>query len=435
MRSFLSTLLLTLLSIGSVGAREFDVVVYGGTEGGVMAAVAAARAGAKVVLVTDGRFVGGLLGGGQPYIEPEEQLITGGLGRELFQRIGKHYGQDLVWAAEPHVAEGYFRAMLRDAGVEVVREEQLRDTNSVRRKDRRIRRIITDNGEVFEAAVYIDASYEGDLMAAAGVPFDLPAAEEVAQADNYSFVICATASESRAAIPKPSDYDPTVFEPWLDFLAALEETNGRPVGLSDIVKATPLPFGKEAHLIASGSTGIDYLEADQTRRATIWQNHINYTTGLYHFLANDEQAPAAIRTEFLKYGLCEDEFLFTNRWPHQLRIRIGRRMRGDSTVTWQDIKNPQPDSIAVANFNAARFQAPYRVLLPPAKRVRNLLVVNCPSASAAISKQLRRPSTAMALGHAAGLAAKLAIDGGVSVQDIDTGQLTRQLDQQGAILK
>jgi hypothetical protein len=201
------------------------------------------------------------------------------------------------------------------------------------------------------------------------------------------------------------------------------------------VTATPLRDGKQAFLITSGSTGADYLEASLGRRAAIWQTHLSYTAGLYYFLANDEQVPAALRAQFGMYGLCEDEFLFTNRWPHQLRIRAGRRMRGDYVLTWQDVKTMQPDSVAVASFRGERFQVPYRVLLPPARRVHNLLVVHCPSAGAEMSRQLRRPSAAMALGQAAGLAAKLAIDGGVPVQEVDTGLLTRQLAEQGAILK
>ncbi len=435
MRTLLVAFLLTISFACGVWGHEFDVVVYGATEGGVAAAVAAGRSGASVALVEPGRFVGGLLAGGRPYLDRRQQSLAGGLARELFERTAKHYNEELRWQAEPHVIGGYLRQMLEAAGVTVFREERLRDVKGARLKGGRIRRIVTDSGEVFDAGVFIDASYEGDLMAAAKVPYEILVQEDVPAADNFSFAVCVSTVERFVPFPRPDEYDAEGYDPWLERIAALNDAQGREPSLGDLVTVTELPNAKQVFIMASGSTGAAYPEATYRQRATIWQSHLTYTAGLYYFLSHDQRVPENLRRQFLSYGLCPDEFLYSNRWPHQLHIRVGRQMRGDFLLTWETISADVRDGIGWGQFREERFQAPFRVLLPPRKRVENLLVVGCPSAGPAISRELRQPASAMALGQAAGAAAGICIDSGSSVHDVDTEELIRMLREDAALLE
>ena len=171
--------------------QQADVLVYGGTAGGVIAAVSAAQEGASVVLIGPGRHVGGMVSGGLGATDYGNKTVIGGASREFFEHVGKHYDQPIAWHFEPHVAEQVFTAWLKDAHVKVVfgrrieevlserglsepeaqaREASTRDA-SASAPARKIARIKTDNGDEFAAKVFIDCSYEGDLMAQAGVSY------------------------------------------------------------------------------------------------------------------------------------------------------------------------------------------------------------------------------------------------------------------------
>jgi flavin-dependent dehydrogenase len=148
-------------------AANFDIVVYGGTAGGAAAAIAAARAGRSVALLESGRHVGGMISGGLGRTDMDrQQELIGGIAREFFERAGKAYGLPVAWLFEPHVAEQILNNWLREAGVRVFFEHRLK---SVVKEQSRIVRLMTENGAAFEARVYIDCTYEGDLMKMAGV--------------------------------------------------------------------------------------------------------------------------------------------------------------------------------------------------------------------------------------------------------------------------
>src|ERR1041385_6015713 len=161
-------LLSVALSLPAAETTESDIVVYGGPSGGVAAAVQAARAGKRVVLLEFGMHLGGMTCGGLGQTDIGNKAAIGGISREFYQRVGKHYGKDEAWTFEPHVAEDIFFQMVNDAGVTLYLSQRLA---TVRKEGARIREITMESGRAFRAKVFIDASYEGDLMARAGVKY------------------------------------------------------------------------------------------------------------------------------------------------------------------------------------------------------------------------------------------------------------------------
>src|SRR6266536_3441327 len=150
-------------------AQKFDVAVYGGTAGGVIAAVSAAREGLKVALLEPGRHLGGMVSGGLSWTDFGKKEVIGGYALEFYWRAGRHYqmsryGQELAWMHEPHVAEDIFRTMLREARVTVLTSHRLREKNGVSKNGDSVTAIVMDNGASFTADVFIDSTYEGDLM-------------------------------------------------------------------------------------------------------------------------------------------------------------------------------------------------------------------------------------------------------------------------------
>lgn len=155
---------------------SYDVVVYGATASGVMAAIAAARTGMHVVLLEPGTHVGGMLTGGLSATDVGNPNVIGGEALEFFERVGKYYdvqqyGQKVSWRFEPHVGEEILHSMLQDAKVDVRFHERLREKDGAKKSDGRIISLTTQDGDVWKGKVFIDATYEGDLMAAASVSF------------------------------------------------------------------------------------------------------------------------------------------------------------------------------------------------------------------------------------------------------------------------
>ena len=168
-----------LLSAGRLSGQtggSYDVVVYGGTAGGVITAVSAARMGLKTALLEPGAHVGGMVASGLSHTDVGRREVIGGYSLEFYWRAGSYYGlpqylQDIAWYVEPHVAESIFRTMLQEAGVTVLMGRRLREKDGVRMEAGRVAAIVMENGERYTARVFADASYEGDLMAASGVTY------------------------------------------------------------------------------------------------------------------------------------------------------------------------------------------------------------------------------------------------------------------------
>jgi hypothetical protein len=382
--------------------RTCDVLVYGGTAGGAVAAVAAAREGMDVVLLEPGRHIGGMLSGGLGRTDMDrQQHVIGGMARRFFVEAGRHYGEPIAWTFEPKVAERILRAWLRDAGVEVLFEHRL---DTVSKQANHVVGIKTVNGAEFRAKVFIDSSYEGDLMARAGVsytvgrearneygeslagrkeiqpgnhqfvapvsPYDdgkllpyLVSDEdlgEVGSADHkvqaYCFRLCLTDVEgNRIPISRPEGYDPVRYEllrRYIQSLSVFKEPR-RLLGISRIPNGkTDLNSGPAVSTNLTGASW-EYPEASYERRGEIWQEHLAWTHGLLYFMGNDPSVPADIRAEIKRWGLARDEFTDTGGWPHQLYVREARRMRGEYVMTQHDLETRRTkyDSIGMGGYN------------------------------------------------------------------------------------
>jgi hypothetical protein len=506
--------------------RSFDVVVYGGTPSGVIAAVAAAREGMRVALLEPGDHLGGATSGGLGIADVERTEVVGGYALEFYQRAGRKYGIPIQWRLEPHVAEQIFREIAQEAGVAVFYRHRLRERSGVQKQGTNITSIVMENGSVFAAKVFVDATYEGDLMAQAGVSYtwgrdgrdqygeDLagvrattkfdqlqvpirafdenghrwpevsyeqlaPAGSADKKTQAYNFRLCMTQVPSnQVPFPKPKHYDPGRFALLAKMLAEMDKrkqeaaANGsnpqRPWSIRDVLSPNAIPNGKTD---TNGKGGFytdyiggnyDYPNGDYKTRAHIWQAHIDYEQGLLYFLQHDPQVPEALRKDVATWGLCKDEFKDNNHWPYQLYIREARRMVGEFVMTQRDVQseNAKPDAIGIGSYaidshnlqrivtadgtvenegglrvGVAPYQIPYRVLLPKRDQVTNLLVTACVSASHVAYSTLRMEPVYMIMGQAAGVAAKIAIEKKLPVQDIDTHALTARLRQQGAVME
>jgi hypothetical protein len=507
--------ILLALSAAAPPTRSYDLVVYGGTAGGAIAAVAAAREGARVALLEPRDHLGGMVSGGLGWTDFGKKEVIGGYSREFFERIGRAYGQPIQWTFEPHVAEATFRDLLKEAGVEVFFRHRLREKTGVTKQGTRVTSIALDNGVTFSAKVFIDATYEGDLMAQAGVtatwgregsdqygeslagvrdrtplhqfrvqirPYDaggrlLPEVSATPRAASgsadrkvqaYNFRVCMTqAADNRAPFPKPAGYDPARYALLGRMLQAMDTNRARPWALVDVMKPD-LVWRDKTDTNNNGAfstdfigASYDYPAASYAERDRIWQAHIDYQQGFFYFLQHDPSVPAGLHEAMAPWGLCKDEFTDTGHWPHQLYVREARRMVGVYVMSQRDIQTDltKPDSIGMGSYNSdshnvqrivnsdgfvenegdmqvpvTPYQIPYRVMLPKPAEATNLLVPVCFSASHVAYSTLRMEPQYMIIGQAAGVAAKLAIDAGVTIQAVDVGALRAKLRAQRAVL-
>ena len=504
-------------------ADDADVIVYGSTPGGYCAAIAAAREGVSIILLEPTDHVGGLNTGGLSHSDSNQTVRSTvmGLFDEWHRRIELDYqnrGIDLpyqvrvkdaaLWTYEPHVAARVTREMLDEAGVRVLTGRALQ---SVTRDGAHITRLVTSDGE-FAANVFIDATYEGDLMAAAGVSwtigregrneFDeslagkqytkdtmtisglndagdpLPlittteAGPEVEGDGNvmvYSFRLCLTEDPSnRVPFPEPRNYDPARFE----VVRRQLQSNGGKVGFD----LYPLPGGKlDGNNSIGGQFSLGLVgacngwsEADEAGRAAIWEAHRQYTLEFYHFLTTDRAVPDNLRRRYARLGLCRDEFPEYDHFSPALYVREGRRMRGMYVLSQKDIlEEPEKDDpIVVSSFpidshdcqrialedggvvnegtifpvrmkgrrHGYPYQVPYRAILPEPAECENLLVPVALSCTHVAISSIRVEPTWMILGQSAGIAAALAAEQDVPVQELSYPKLRERLLAQGQVL-
>lgn len=416
-----------MFSAVSYGAEHAaDVIVYGGTSGGVAASVQVARMGKSVILIEPSAHLGGLTAGGLGATDIGRKVAIGGISREFYQRIHRHYQQpeawrnetleaygertnnrlldtDTMWGFEPRVAEKTFEAMLAEAGVTVVRGERLDLANGVALNDDRIVAIIMESGARFRGAAFIDATYEGDLMAKAGVSYtvgreanaqygetlngvqvrnavhhqfvepvdpyvtpgdpesgllpgvhgDGPGEEGAAdhRVQAYCFRMCTTDDpENRVAWPKPDGYDPLRYELLLrNFEAGDHRVPWNPVHMPNRKTDTNNNFA-----ISTDNIGMnyDYPEADYAARERIIAEHRAYQQGLMWTLANSPRVPETVREHFQRLGLAADEFTDNGAWPHQLYVREARRMVSDYVMTEHDCTHERAaaDSVGLGAY-------------------------------------------------------------------------------------
>jgi hypothetical protein len=508
---------LLLAAQASAATNRFDLVVYGGTAGGVITAVAAAREGLKVALVSPDRHLGGMVSGGLGWTDYGRKEVIGGYSLEFFERVGRKYGRDIEWHFEPHVAEEVFNDLVKEAGVTVIGSKRLREKQGVRKTGTRVTAIVMEDGSTYEAAVFADATYEGDLMAQARVsytwgregmseyneslagvrehtplhqfrasvsPYDargkllpevMPRTDDpVGAADKrvqaYNFRLCMTKTpDNRVAWPKPAAYSPARYELLARYLPAFEAELKRPLATNDVMKADLLQNGK-TDTNNNGAFSTDYIggsyeypEGTYAKRARIRQAHVDYIQGFMYFLATDARVPAKLSAEMKEWGLCRDEFVDNGHWPYQLYVREARRMIGEYVMSQKDIQTEltKPDVIGMGSYNSdshnvqrrpaadgkavenegdmqvrvTPYQIPYRLMLPRRAEATNLLVPVAFSATHVAYSTLRMEPQYMIVGHAAGVAAKMAIDNKQAVQDVDAAALSAKLKSQRAVFE
>lgn len=523
---------------------EVDVCIYGGTDAGILAAVAVAREGRSVTVIEPSRWLGGMTGGGIGTTDFGDRRALGGLTREFFfPKDGAHPDplgaeqagfqvKDKNWTSTQREQRERFHDLVAKHRIPVLYEHRI---VRAQKEGARLESITVEKAapggygcpiadalpgseRTIRAGMFLDCTYEGDLMARSGVSYAwgresaaeygesragvqhaglvsvkidpwvtpgvpesglLPDVRDIRGFDKgdadtlsmgYSFrfkliedVFLTLSTDPANGLPlppAPPDYHPARYE--LVARAYEAGAQGDPPNI---------PIGKDGNtqrnwLVTTSPYGLNegYPDGDYAARARIWRAHFDWTVGLLHFCATSERVPASVREWMQSVRLDRDEFPDTDGWPHQLYIRIGRRMLGRYISTQQDCEGQRPpveDSIAMGSYGIDYFPtcwswvngyviteggnhgsgvtpAPYgiayRSITPRAEECGNLLVPVCSSASYIAMSSIRMEPVYMMLGESAGVAACAAIEQNLGVQDIDVFQLQAKLRGYGQVL-
>lgn len=438
--------LLSLFVLRLTAAETYDVIVYGGTSAGVIAAVQAKKMGKSVIVVGPDIHLGGLSSGGLGMTDTGNKAVIGGLARNFYHRIWVEYQNEKTWAwqrpeafgnkgqgtvamdkdartmwtFEPSVAEKVFEDYVKEFDLRVLRDEWLDRAKGVRVVEGRIAEITMLSGKSFKGKMFIDATYEGDLLAAAGVSYHVgreanatygeewngnqvgilhhrhhfgtvqtpisaykipgdPASgllprisaeppgvrgEGDKRVQAYCYRWCATDHpDNRIPFPKPANYDASQYELLVRVLdAGWRQTFNKfdllPNRKTDTNNHGPFSFDNIG-------MNYDYPEASYERRKVILNEHRTYQQGLLWFLANDPRVPADVRDEANRWGLPKDEFKDNGHWPHQIYVREARRMVGAFVMTENELtkKKSTPDSVGMGSYtidshNVRRYVTP-----------------------------------------------------------------------------
>lgn len=418
---------------GSAMAQEIyeaDVIVYGGTSAAVATAVQVSKMGKSVIIVSPDIHLGGLSAGGLGWTDSGSKKAIGGISRDFYHRIWKHYQDDAAWnwqdrsgygsvgqgkpaddegvptqwTFEPKIAEMIFDELMVENKIKLYRDEWLDRENGVEVVDGEIKSATMLSGKKFQGKIFVDATYEGDLMATAGVsyhvgregnsvydetwngiqtgtlhhkhwfmsdisPYKTPGdptsgvlplistedpgvkGEGDDKIQAYCFRLCMTNHpENRVPFPKPANYDASRYE----LLVRTYEAGRR----DHFEKFDPMPNKKtdtnNHGPVSSDYIGMnyDYPNGSYKRRKEIIKDHEDYQKGLLYFICNDSSIPEDIQTAYKEWGLAKDEFVDNGNWPHQLYIREARRMIGEYVTTEHDItsKYDTPSSVGMGSY-------------------------------------------------------------------------------------
>jgi hypothetical protein len=449
MKSLLYFLLTALIL--SVGCRsesgsdtyKADVIVYGGTSSAVTAAVQVSVMGRSVIIVSPDMHLGGLSSSGLGFTDTGNKEVIGGLARQFYQLLYQHYmkpeswnwqkqseygnkGQGnpaidgenrTMWIFEPHAAEEAFETMIKQNNIKVFRDEWLDRETGVVKNNGAIISIKTLSGKIFRGKVFIDATYEGDLMATARVKFTvgresgsvyneqwngiqkgvyhhghyfkdnidpykvpgdpssglLPRISAETPGENgtgdkkiqaYCFRLCLTKlPENKVPITKPAGYDSTQYEllarlsatRWNEFFGKYDPI---PNLKTDVNNHGPFSFDNIG-------MNWDYPEASYERRKEIIKEHVLYQKGLLYFMATDLRIPAVVRETMNQWGYAKDEFKDNGNWPYNIYVRESRRMLGEYVMTENDVlgKRAVPKPVGMGSYtmdshNVQRYVTP-----------------------------------------------------------------------------
>ncbi|MEM6347184.1 MAG: FAD-dependent oxidoreductase [Bacteroidota bacterium] len=411
--------------------HQYDLIVYGGTSAAVIAAVQAKKLGKNVAIVCPETHLGGMTASGLGWTDAGKQHVIGGLSQDFYHRMWTYYQKDSVWrweakgdfrnrgqgsramdsisqtmwTFEPRIAAAVYEDYIREYEIPTFRDHWLDRTKKLRLDQGKIDEIQTLNGTRFQAQMFIDATYEGDLMALAGVnyivgresneryqerlngiqtlravshqfpdsidpyviigdpnsgllpriqsaqtPIPEGGADERIQA--YCYRLCLTQeAENRIPFPRPAAYDSTQYELMLRVLGS----GWRRV----FQKFDPIPNRKtdtnNHGPFSTDNIGYNYRypEASYAERQVILEEHKNYQLGWLYFLANDPRVPEEVRLEMAKWGLAKDEFVDNQNWPHQIYVREARRMIGETVVNENHLRQitPTNKSVGMGSYN------------------------------------------------------------------------------------
>ncbi|MEM7373410.1 MAG: FAD-dependent oxidoreductase [Bacteroidota bacterium] len=547
---FLIFTCLTFCCQPSQQQNTYDIVIYGGTSAGIAAAIQAKRMNKSVILLEPSARIGGLTTGGLGQTDIGNKQVVGGIAREFYEGIRAHYGkaenwtfqtseeyqdggqtrtqegESAMWTFEPSAALKVYEQFIEAYKIEVLTNQQLDRKSGIQQEEGSITSIRMLSGEVYHGRIYIDATYEGDLMAAAGVSYTIgresndtyqeslngvhtkltdttmtgyPSHNQVnhnfvdgvdpymekgnpgsgllpfidpkgpgaygagdKRIQAYCFRMCLTDHpDNRIPFEKPAAYDEQHYElllrnyeagetgfPWINSKMPNRktDTNNRTGFSTDFI-----------------GQNYAYPEASYEEREQIRAQHRHYQQGLMWTLAYHPRMPDHIREEVSRWGTCKDEFTREDGWQEQLYVREARRMIGTYVMTQYNCEGltVAEDPIGMGAYGMdshntqryvneagvvknegnveARVQAPYpisyRSIIPKQEECGNLLVPVCLSASHIAFGSIRMEPVFMVLGQSAATAASLAIDGGISVQEVDYQQLRPVLLKGNQILE
>jgi hypothetical protein len=519
---YLLTLGIVLSACSNDRTITSDVCIYGNSSASILAAIQLKKDGKSVVIVSPDQHLGGMTVEGlgnsdiNNHKEFQNDQVIGGLTLEFYKKVANHYGirnfdsariHSPSWRFEPSVAEKIFEDWLEEYQIPVYRNHRLiQHSDAIRTEESKIIGFTTENGNNFQAKIFLDCSYEGDLLHYAGVSsvigresnvlygerkngiraentyrnFEVAVDPYIAPGDPgsgvihtilneplgepgsgdhriqaYCFRACLTNdSSNRVPFVKPENYHREWYEIYIRYINA----GGKLYAPYSSIPNQKTDLGAW-HDLSHNLYGMNhaYPSGSYQLRDSIYQYHLDFTQGLFYFLANDEAVPDSIRNTWSQWGTTKDEFKDNNGWPRMIYIRDGRRMvsdyvltehhtRKDTSITINDpvgiafwppdvhhvrriVKDGRAynEGFVFGGNNWKPFQIPYRSLIPKRKECINLMTPTCISSSHIAFGAIRLEWTFMILGQSLGVAAGLCVDKNIPVQDLDYQELKEKL--------